>query len=1189
MRLGLLGPLEVRDGGGAVGPLGGRRQRTMLAALGLQADRPVSVERLVEDVWEPDELPADPARTLSTIASRLRSVLGDTSLLVAEGAGYRLALPAEQVDVVRLEAGLEQGRAARLAGEPEQARTLLGEALELWRGEPLADLGEAPLCRWARPRLMELQLQALEERNEVELALGQAGRLIGELLDLVAQQPLRERLVGHLMRALAATGRPGEALEVYEHTRTRLGEELGIDPSKELAELHVAILRGESETPPGPATDAAQAAGVQRPPQPLQIPLARLGPDEGPFVGRTEVLERLRATWTTVIDQASSQAVLLVGEPGVGKTRTVAETAREVFDKGGLVLAGRCDEVVAAPYQPFVEALDWQTRHDPDLPLGRLPGELVRLLPDLDRRVSDLPAPVASEAQVEQHRLFEAVTSWLAEVSTRHGLLLIIDDLHWAPPPTLHLLTHVLRGVATHPGARLLLLSTHRDTDVDTAHPLRAALAQLHRIAPVDTLRLAGLSLDEVRSLIEHATGDDLDQATDQLADTIRTETHGNPFFVSELLHHLLDTGALRLTDGHWRLAPQSPLQVPAGVRDVVTHRLARLDEGTRQLLRTAAVIGHETDLALLIHLTADDTDVVLDALDEAITARLLTETSHNQLAFTHALVRSTLLDTLTDPRRRQLHAHITDGLETLRPHEVTTLAHHALQAAPFDGHHQRAITYAVAAGNHALVLHAPSDARRWFDHALELIHHTAPHTETRTHLEALYGLGRAQRDQGDPAFRDTLLHTTRQALRHGHTDLAAHATIANTRLTISLVGAVDEERVELIEEVLAVIDDEDAASRAARAQLTALLASELTFDPGHVTRRLQLADEAVELCRADEGPDLEAWALTTTAMAVVVPERMPGLPQRTARATRAAERTEDPALLAMSHYNQAQALLGVGDIGSARRHAQQAARFATEGANPVIQWMTQTLTVQFTAYQGDLDGARQQNAECLARGQQHGQPDAEVWWGGIESILAVVDGSNPGLVDPLAEFADAHGDMPVWRAGQALALAQGGCIDEARDLLARHRITGPDVLPHDWLRLTGLGVLALVAFEIEDADLGAALLPATEPHRHQWAHIALFCIFPAELAIGLAAAAADDLDEAVSATREGRDLLARQGLVSHHPLASLLLSRMLTKRGDALGRKEAHGVAADGLAAAETMGMDAMVGRLQTHLERLS
>ena len=236
VRIGILGPLEVRAGPGHPIEVAGPRLRRLLARLALDPGRVVTTGQLVDAVWD-EQPPAGAANALQALVSRLRRLV--PGVLESSATGYRLAVPAEAVDAVRFEALALAGR-EQLGRDPARARALLGEALALWRGPALADAAGAGFAGPATARLDDLRLQALADRVEADLAAGATDRLVAELEELVAAHPLSERLGGQLVRALALGGRQADALGAYERLRARLADELGIDPSPELQAVHVA-------------------------------------------------------------------------------------------------------------------------------------------------------------------------------------------------------------------------------------------------------------------------------------------------------------------------------------------------------------------------------------------------------------------------------------------------------------------------------------------------------------------------------------------------------------------------------------------------------------------------------------------------------------------------------------------------------------------------------------------------------------------------------------------------------------------------------------------------------------------------------------------------------------------------------------------------------------------------------------
>ncbi|MBG0812780.1 BTAD domain-containing putative transcriptional regulator [Planomonospora sp. ID82291] len=323
MRFGVLGALEVRRGDGRTVAVGGPRLRALLALLLLDAGRVVTVERLLDGLYGDGRAPGDSVGALQAQVSRLRALLGDRGdgagaggdLIVRRPAGYLIAVDPATVDACRFERLAAEGRRALSAGAPERASALLEEALGLWRGPALADVGDAPFAAAQAVRLEEARLAAAEDRAEAELAVGRPREAAAALQELVAAHPLRERPAGQLMRALYACGRQADALAVFEGIRRRLAEELGADPSAVLAATHLAVLRGDPSLVPAAATGAVSAAG------PAERSARGLPAHLTPLIGRADELERIRALL------GGGRLVTLTGPGGTGKTRLATEAA----------------------------------------------------------------------------------------------------------------------------------------------------------------------------------------------------------------------------------------------------------------------------------------------------------------------------------------------------------------------------------------------------------------------------------------------------------------------------------------------------------------------------------------------------------------------------------------------------------------------------------------------------------------------------------------------------------------------------------------------------------------------------------------------------------------------------------------------------------------------------------------------
>ncbi|MEV6912968.1 BTAD domain-containing putative transcriptional regulator [Amycolatopsis sp. NPDC051071] len=301
MRVTLLGPVGAEAGDGTPVDIGGARLRMLLARLALDPGRPVPAAALIDGLWGA-EPPADASNALQSLVSRLRKVLraGDVSLDSGPG-GYRLDVEREDVDVFRFERLAAEGRAELAAGRDSGAAAILADALGLWRGEALSDVLEAPFAQAPATRLEDLRLDVAEDRFEAEIRLGGYDRVLADLKEAAARNPLRERLAGLWIRALCGADRQSDALAVYEEVRAALADQLGADPSAELKDLHLAALRGELGPPPAAADH-------------LPVRLTS-------FVGRDDELKLVAELL------AGARLVTLVGPGGAGKTRLATEVA----------------------------------------------------------------------------------------------------------------------------------------------------------------------------------------------------------------------------------------------------------------------------------------------------------------------------------------------------------------------------------------------------------------------------------------------------------------------------------------------------------------------------------------------------------------------------------------------------------------------------------------------------------------------------------------------------------------------------------------------------------------------------------------------------------------------------------------------------------------------------------------------
>jgi class 3 adenylate cyclase len=775
--------------------------------------------------------------------------------------------------------------------------------------------------------------------------------------------------------------------------------------------------------------EPAPVAGIALPERLRELPATG-------YVGRVTERERLTELWGQAAE-GSLRLALISGEAGVGKTRLSTQLALQVREEGATVLYGRSDEDLGVPYQPWSQALGYLVKEAPQRVLvahvEHHGGDLARLIPALRDRLPDLSPPRESDPETERYLLYAAVTALLEGAGEAEPLLLILDDLHWADAPTLSLLRHVATASAS---MRVMVLGIYRDSDLSRDHPLTALLADLHRDQGGERMKLIGLESEDLLALMEAAVGQQLDEEGLALAVEITRETAGNPFFAVELLRHLAESGAiLQQDDGRWRLVGDlADLGLPQSVREVIGRRVERLGSNARTALSAAAVIGRDFDLDLLVAIVELPEARLLDLLDEAVAASLLRESSGRagRFTFTHALVEHTLYEDLGRARRAQLHKRIAEALEEQcgdEPDErLGELAGH-WAAAVVGTDTAKALHYARRAGERALQRLAPDEAARWYRQALELIDQ-GPGDDRFERCELLIGLGEAQRQVGNSAYRQTLLDAARLAQELGDGERLCRAVLANNRGWSSHVGGVDSERVQALEVAAQALSDDDPR----RAQVLALLAVELHY-AGDPARCRRLSAEALAIARAGDDPAALAHTLLKSFSAIWTPEMLQERKRLTDELVGLMPQLND----AWLSFFAASSQWIVGNETGNRSQAESALAtmrtLATAVPQPSFIWLRMLDDCVWALVQGDLELSEQLATEAFEAGTAFGEPDAALFLGGQLFTIRYHQGRLGELAGQLVPLAGQADSLSVWRAAAALSLMQGGRDAEARQL----------------------------------------------------------------------------------------------------------------------------------------------------------
>ncbi len=753
---------------------------------------------------------------------------------------------------------------------------------------------------------------------------------------------------------------------------------------------------------------------------PIPLPRRFASARRSRLVGRRDELAEFEHIWSRV-EEGEGQVVLLGGEPGAGKTRLAVEVAGALHDHGATVLVAAATRDGAVPYQPFVEMLDHLFTHAGccrgeerqgrgDCPLlAGTPYDLGRLSVRAAEHLRPAMGDTSGDTRLD---LFDSVALLLRRLSKQRPLAVILDDLHWATPPTAALLKHVAHASA---GSPILLVATFRTTAPDRSPELSAHLADLHRLDGVHRLDLAGLDTDAVADFVSEQSGISRSQARSPAA-VLRDRTGGNPFFLRELWSDMQRHGGLAaLQDRH---------NIPGSIADTITGRLAGLGPDVRETLELAAILGESFDITTLVGAGTINRSRSVEAVDAAVAVGLIEPLDEppTRYGFVHALARQVLLDRLPTRRLQALHARAATTLDQDRAHRpdlYPSLALHYLHAHLL-GYEERAYHYVSLAARQAAHSLAYEDAARWFERAA-----TLPGRATDQVAESLLLAAINRVRSGDfaraRAIYERLTDMPDPLIRlqaaMGFEDTNWRPGLIDTRAAALLSAAIGD---------CGLTDDDPRRIRA-----TASLGRAFAFAGRH-DRAEELGDRAIEMARAGGDPGTIAHTLRTSLWHGLAPQDVQRQLARAAELSAIAAESDDQESLAEAAHFGAMASYLAGRPADLDRYVRQVQAAAVSGRQPFMDY-TAICLMQGRAYRRGEFAA----AERLARtALQIGEFDAESTDGPYSVQLFMIRRETGGL-DSVRELVT--GQEPLaghWLPGLLAVYTELGLTDAMRRTL---------------------------------------------------------------------------------------------------------------------------------------------------------
>jgi len=989
----ILGEVSVVGDEDGLIRVGARKQRALLALLACNVNQVVARSVVVESLWG-DELPVHPEAALQVVVSRLRTTLGALGgRIVAEPGGYRLDAGPQEVDFLRAESLLGEGRLALAGNEGAHAAHKFEAALALWTGDALQDLTDFEFAVAPAQQLRDLRLMLVEARNDAYLMDGRHLAVLADIDSWVAAEPLREHLRAQQIAALYRSGRQAEALRACEALRKTLRDELGLEPSQPIQTLERRVL---DHDPGLVATDAG-----------FMIPLPAWTAETLTFIGRDTERRQLLARLAEAVD-GDARFVLVEGEAGIGKSRFLLHIARLV-GHDAIVLPIHVHDVFSPALHTFARVIAEATLGLSDAELAAVLATIPNYAPDdltrLRRIASALVAGEAVEGLVRDEDVLRDAARWISALSAKAPVVVLVDDLDSASTSVLHVIGQLMTLSVPR---RVLVVGSVRSPYERSSPQLARMTAALERLGCVERIPLPPLD------------GSDIDDLLDRMhvaprhgiVRRLHELTGGNPLLLAELL----SSGPPERVVGEWASPPR--------VRDLVRKRTAELGRAAADLLKHAALFEHDFTVELVAETTGASAGTAATLIDRAVEAHILQPSTMHSYRFAHQLFRHAIVADLSPAQRAEGHRRIACALEHRGSSPALLAAHWSAASGPDVA--AKVMTYARVSGRESLGMFEPSAAVHWFELALL----NASGDAERGSL--LAELAEAQQYAGDPRCVETLQQAVRIALATGDEALTLQIVRVTSPGWSTLPGVTGPDTQQLLARALDVVVDD-----ATRSRVLARLAVDLSLHD--VPAAECAAEDSVALARASGDRTALLESLLRRASMSMTPHGLELRRRALREVLELSSRATDVATRYFALSANVVAAIQAGDLAEAEASWVEGDAIAAQYELAPLRWSARARRAWRAGLEGRFERAEQLICDARDYGDAHGISHApeSAWL--QRATLRWQEGRAPETAAAARAAYDAYG---TGFPGLALLLARvlaedPASRDEARALVA--------------------------------------------------------------------------------------------------------------------------------------------------------